>query len=291
MLLSRSARLKVLVVLTTFQCILCSGEAGEKDGYFSIKLSNGGRAWYFRYERIFMVAEIANSTGGELRFMPTLAPQRGDFMSGAHVDLFIDGKEEPLQMQAGAEGPWGRAIWEAWMVRAMDSGRKLSSKFCLTEMYGSPDPGHYHAVARISQEGPKEWRLATGKAVSAPLSFEVKDWEARALIERRVSRKLNDKMLETAISIVETKDGSLLACWKTGFAREPERHAEVVPVQVRGPLNQLLWSATEEKCYIAYPGAKGQGMQLAVADRWACEVTYMTLEGPATGGDKAAKEP
>ena len=279
-----TALLSCLSQLLIAQMVLAAGGAvlAAEEAYFSIRLSTEGRRTWLHGEEVFLQVEVSNPSAKPLLYLSTLGG-RGGFISGLHIRVLRGNGEQAREVERDAEfltSPWGETAWASSMVRSLGVGKAIHSRFSLTSMWGTLPVGTYAVSATISQQtkGAEKLDLAMGSCTSKPVEVTVLDWQLGTSLKTDIERAVGSATRKTQVQIAKTTEGGSLVSWRTGYTDDKRWRLKVVPIELPVPLQDVLWHATEETCYVTYPIRDHKAQRLIVVDENTSSVSYVTLE-------------
>lgn len=235
----------------------CSGAE-----FFSLNIvfADGARTSYLHGEDVKLRVTISAPAGKALRYMSD-----GTFMFGVVVVLSRDGIELP-RTGPTTEPP----AWSEVLVREM-RGTPLQRTVSLGDEFGDHvtgalPPGTYKVAATVAQ--PRcEFGLAVGKAASNEMTFTVRQWAPARASERIVH--LGQTV--SRVRLVETTQGDFLVCWSRRLAGPKSeylsQYLRVVPIKTLGSVENVLWTATHDHCYILHPPEPDGARKLTLAEK------------------------
>jgi len=106
----------------------------------------------------------------------------------------------------------------------------------------------------------------------------VLDWQLGTSLKTDIERAVGSATRKTQVQIAKTTEGGSLVSWRTGYTDDKRWRLKVVPIELPVPLQDVLWHATEETCYVTYPIRDHKAQRLIVVDENTSSVSYVTLE-------------
>jgi len=224
---------------------------------------------------IVIDVEVRNTSGKPLKYLATDDGTGLElFISGVTIELTRDGETVARTRDAAPLFAPGSVVESA--VQTLPPGAMLTASRGISRLYPLLAPGTYTMQATLEQRLPL-FGLAIGKAVSNKILFTVKDWKAKAYLEKVWDEKVGPYLWTHTVRVVETTDGDTLVCWRDG-KEGTFPFMDVLPLKGDVRLDRVWWAATDKYCHLVCDQVNPKKRVLIMTERGPSSVRIYNLE-------------